>query len=83
VGCAPGTLIRTMSDAPFVPSEFDPPGGLSNPRFVLEPLGPQHNDRDYWGSGRSHQATVLTTTATITQVAIPTRITQPRSRRVQ
>jgi Acetyltransferase (GNAT) domain len=45
-----------MSDAPFVPPEFEPPGGLSNPRFVLEPLGPQHNDRDYaaWTSSSEH-----------------------------
>jgi len=45
-----------MSDTPFVPPGFEPPGGLSNPRFVLEPLGPQHNDRDYaaWTSSSDH-----------------------------
>jgi hypothetical protein len=45
-----------MTDAPFVPPEFEPPGGLSNSRFVLEPLGPQHNDRDYaaWTSSSDH-----------------------------
>lgn len=45
-----------MSDAPFVPPEFDPPHGLSDARFVLEPLGPQHNDRDYaaWTSSSDH-----------------------------
>jgi hypothetical protein len=36
-----------MSDTPFVPESFDPPRTLSRPGFVLEPLGPQHNDRDY------------------------------------
>jgi hypothetical protein len=36
-----------MPDAPFVPDDFVPPAGLSNPAFALEPLGPQHNERDY------------------------------------
>jgi hypothetical protein len=36
-----------MSTAPFVPAAFVPPAGLSTASFVLEPLGPQHNDRDY------------------------------------
>ena len=35
-----------MSEAPFVRPAFEPPSGLSDVRFVLEPLGPQHNDRD-------------------------------------
>ena len=45
-----------MRDVLFVPPEFEPPGGLSNLRFVLEPLGPQHNDRDYaaWTSSIDH-----------------------------
>ncbi len=36
-----------MTDTPFVPADFDPPTSLSRPAFVLEPLGPQHNERDY------------------------------------
>ena len=45
-----------MDDMPFVPPDFDPPLGLSTPEFVLEPLGPQHNERDYhaWTSSIEH-----------------------------
>ena len=45
-----------MTDAPFVPPEFEPPAGLAHARFVLEPLGPQHNERDYaaWTSSFDH-----------------------------
>jgi hypothetical protein len=31
----------------FVPPEFEPPVRLENPSFVLEPLGPQHAERDH------------------------------------
>ena len=42
--------------ASFVPDEFDPPAGLTTPRFRLEPLGPQHNEADYaaWTSSMQH-----------------------------
>ena len=45
-----------MTTEPFVPDAFDPPRGLSDPRFMLEPLGPQHNERDYaaWTSSIEH-----------------------------
>jgi hypothetical protein len=45
-----------MTETPFVPPEFAPPRGLADPRFVLEPLGPQHNERDYaaWTSSTEH-----------------------------
>jgi hypothetical protein len=45
-----------MSDELFVPAEFAVPGGLVTPDFVLEPLGPQHNDADYaaWTSSIEH-----------------------------
>ena len=49
-----------MTAEPFVPDAFDPPHGFSDPRFVLEPLGPEHNERDYtaWTSSIEHiQAT--------------------------
>jgi hypothetical protein len=45
-----------MTETPFVPPEFVPPRGLTDPRFVLEPLGPQHNESDYaaWTSSVEH-----------------------------
>jgi hypothetical protein len=41
---------------PFVPNSFEPPRGLVSARFVLEPLGPQHNDADHaaWSSSIDH-----------------------------
>jgi RimJ/RimL family protein N-acetyltransferase len=40
----------------FVPRDFDVPRRLETPQFVLEPLGPEHNDRDYdaWTSSMQH-----------------------------
>ena len=45
-----------MPDTPFVPPDFVPPDRLATPAFVLEPLGPQHNERDYaaWTSSIDH-----------------------------
>jgi RimJ/RimL family protein N-acetyltransferase len=45
-----------MSDAPFVPAGFAVPGGLTDDRFVLVPLGPEHNEPDYaaWTSSMAH-----------------------------
>jgi hypothetical protein len=42
--------------AHFVPDDFTPPAGLTTAQFRLEPLGPQHNDRDYaaWTSSMEH-----------------------------
>jgi len=42
--------------AEFVPSNFEVPLGLETSAFVLEPLGPEHNDRDYdaWTSSMEH-----------------------------
>ena len=41
---------------PFVPNGFDVPDGLDCPGFRLEPLGAEHNDRDYdaWMSSLDH-----------------------------
>ena len=41
---------------PFVPQDFGPPSGLETPQFVLEPLGPEHNEADYaaWSSSIEH-----------------------------
>ncbi len=40
----------------FVLAGFTPPGGLETPQFRLEPLGPQHNERDHaaWLSSIEH-----------------------------
>jgi RimJ/RimL family protein N-acetyltransferase len=40
----------------FVPAEFTVPRRLETPLFVLEPLGPQHNDEDYtaWSTSIDH-----------------------------
>ncbi|HEX5622187.1 MAG TPA: hypothetical protein VFX51_27420, partial [Solirubrobacteraceae bacterium] len=40
----------------FVPDDFQPPVGLVADGFVLEPLGPQHNEDDYeaWTSSMEH-----------------------------
>ena len=41
---------------PFVPSDFDVPAAFDGPGFRLEPLRPQHNERDYdaWMSSVDH-----------------------------
>ena len=37
-----------MSDmAELVPPDFEIPLGIATSEFVLEPLGPEHNDSDY------------------------------------
>jgi hypothetical protein len=40
----------------FVPVDFEVPGGLATAEFVLEPLGPHHNEQDYdaWTSSMDH-----------------------------
>jgi hypothetical protein len=42
----------------FVDRDFDVPVGLQTAQFVLEPLGPEHNERDYdaWTSSMEHIA---------------------------
>jgi RimJ/RimL family protein N-acetyltransferase len=41
---------------PFVPAEFVVPAAFAGPGFRLEPLGPEHNARDYeaWSSSIEH-----------------------------
>jgi hypothetical protein len=41
---------------PFVPDDFDPPAGIELPGMRLEPLGPEHNERDHaaWSSSMDH-----------------------------
>jgi hypothetical protein len=40
----------------FVPDEFEPPRGLEASDFRLEPLGVEHNERDFaaWSSSIEH-----------------------------
>jgi hypothetical protein len=40
----------------FVPDDFTPPSGLAADRFLLEPLGPEHNEADHeaWSSSIEH-----------------------------
>jgi hypothetical protein len=40
----------------FVPDEFEVPSGLQRPGMRLEPLGPDHNERDHeaWSSSIDH-----------------------------
>jgi RimJ/RimL family protein N-acetyltransferase len=42
--------------AEFVPPDFDVPLGFETSEFVLEPLGPEHNEPDYeaWTSSMEH-----------------------------
>jgi RimJ/RimL family protein N-acetyltransferase len=42
----------------FVPDVFEPPRRLVTQDFVLEPLGPEHNEEDYaaWTSSMEHIA---------------------------
>jgi hypothetical protein len=42
----------------FVPRVFEAPRRLETPQFALEPLGPEHNERDYdaWTSSVGHIA---------------------------
>jgi hypothetical protein len=44
--------------AEFVPPDFEVPLGLEASAFVLEPLGPEHNEQDYdaWTSSMEHIA---------------------------
>jgi hypothetical protein len=45
-----------MSRMPFVPDDFQPPLSLVADGFLLEPLGPQHNEDDYeaWSTSIEH-----------------------------
>ncbi len=45
-----------MTAAPFVPADFDVPESFEGAGFRLEPLGPQHNERDHaaWMSSIDH-----------------------------
>ena len=40
----------------FVSARFEPPRRLATEQFVLEPLGPEHNEGDYeaWTSSIEH-----------------------------
>src|SRR5690348_7091119 len=38
--------LRSLAVADFVPPDFEVPLGLESSEFVLEPLGPAHNEQD-------------------------------------
>jgi hypothetical protein len=40
----------------FIPDDFEPPRGLVSDRFLLEPLGPEHDQDDHeaWSSSIEH-----------------------------
>ena len=44
--------------AEFVPPDFEIPLGFESSEFVVEPLGPEHNEQDYdaWTSSMEHIA---------------------------
>jgi hypothetical protein len=45
-----------VTGEPFVPATFEVPRSLEGPGFRLEPLGPEHNERDHeaWMSSIDH-----------------------------
>ena len=47
-----------IDSAEFVPPDFEVPLGLETSEFVVEPLGPEHNEQDYdaWTSSMEHIA---------------------------
>ena len=51
----PARYDSSVTD-PFVPEAFVLPTSLAGPGFRLEPLGPEHNERDYaaWTSSIDH-----------------------------
>ena len=52
---ASASIVRLVTNR-FVPDGFEPPESLRGPRFRFEPLGPEHNERDYeaWMSSIDH-----------------------------
>ena len=54
----PGVLssVRVVAEPPYVPTDFEPPTTLESDHFLLEPLGPQHNEADHaaWTSSIAH-----------------------------
>jgi hypothetical protein len=48
-------MVRDMPSR-FVPEDFEPPEPPAHDDFVLEPLGPEHNERDHaaWTSSVDH-----------------------------
>lgn len=45
-----------MVSVAFIPPDFEPPTSLVTDQFLLEPLGPQHNEADHaaWTSSVEH-----------------------------
>jgi len=53
---AHGPTLDWPTTVALVPDHFKVPLRLETPRFVLEPLGPEHNERDHeaWSSSIDH-----------------------------
>ena len=52
----PAAVASPFAAGVFVPEGFEPPSGLGTESFALEPLGPEHNERDFaaWSSSIDH-----------------------------
>src|SRR6476469_3827442 len=48
--------METDAATAMLPDGFEPPAGIATDRYLLEPLGPQHNLSDYdaWTSSMEH-----------------------------
>jgi RimJ/RimL family protein N-acetyltransferase len=55
-GSRAGIVSCRLVSTPFVPDDFELPLELATDRFRLEPLGPEHNERDHeaWMSSIDH-----------------------------
>ena len=53
---AHGPTLDWRATVALVPDDFEVPLRFENPAFLLEPLGPEHNERDYdaWSSSIDH-----------------------------
>ena len=69
--------------AEFVPPDFDVPLGLETSEFVLEPLGPEHNELDYeaWTSSKEHIAVTRKRSHPATIAYIERRLAEGKTRR--
>lgn len=52
----PPPPVGAYADAVFVPADFEIPRSFHGPGFRLEPLGPEHNERDHvaWMTSVDH-----------------------------
>ena len=50
--------VPVVAETPFVPTDFEPPTTLERDHFLLEPLGPQHNEADHRRGRRASPTSV-------------------------